>query len=93
MESNHTTKDKLDRMNHEPIMKSCPKFYTCSAPICPLESVYPSKHRYSLKDELRCSLPKRKRYILGSRLKHHGLFLREANSLQSYVKATSPFSS
>jgi len=61
----------------EQAMKSCPSYDGCKAPICPLESVYPTKKRFNLPGEARCVANKRTRYRLGKGLKFHGLFARE----------------
>ena len=64
-------------MNKEPQMRACPSFDGCAAPICPLESIYPSTERVCLPGEARCVATKRTRFKLGTGLKFHGLFARE----------------
>lgn len=61
----------------EPQMKACPSYIGCRAPICPLESIYPSTERFCLPGEARCVANKRTRFKLGKGLKFHGLFARE----------------
>lgn len=63
-------------MKAEYRMRACPSFIDCNAPVCPLETVYPSG-RVRLAGESECVATKRTRYKLGKGLKFHGLFARE----------------
>ena len=58
-------------------MRDCPSFVGCAAPICPLESIYPSRNREKIEGEKECVATQRARYKLGKGLKFHGLFSRE----------------
>ena len=58
-------------------MYSCPKFVSCSCPVCPLDSAYATGNRLRLEGEAECTLAASARYALGEGLKHHGLFIRE----------------
>ena len=58
-------------------MKACPSYERCRAPVCPLESVYPSKTRFRFPKEAKCSAHQTTRYRFGKGLKFHGLFAKE----------------
>lgn len=64
-------------------MKACPSYLGCRAPICPLESVYPSRKRITLPGETHCVANKKTRYRLGKGLKFHGLFAREYQGMSA----------
>ena len=64
-------------MHPEHRMKSCPSYVGCAAPICPLETVYPSKERFKLEGEADCIANKSTRMKLGQNLKFLGLTKRE----------------
>ena len=63
--------------NPEHRMRSCPSFDGCRAPICPLETIYPSNKRVHLDGEARCVATKKARFKRGEGLKFHGLFAKE----------------
>lgn len=63
-------------MSKDP-MYQCPSFQSCTAPVCPLESVFPSKLRFRLPGEAKCKARKSVRLRLGASLKYLGLFKAE----------------
>ena len=63
-------------------MYDCPSFKGCAAPVCPLESKYPSKERFKLPGEAECVATQQIRWRLGASLTFHGLFAREWNGYQ-----------
>ena len=65
-------------------MKKCPKFYRCSAPICPLDIDY--KKRVFIKGDLECTLPKNKRMLIGKNLPNKGLTFKELGGLKGWGK-------
>jgi len=70
----------------EPMIR-CPRWHSCSAPICPLD---PQKElRVGLvEDEERCTLPKAKRVELGALLPWRGLWPREIASMEKWARMT-----
>lgn len=75
-------------------MFSCPKFHTCSAPICPLDPGL-SKRDGTIDGsatggvkEKKCKLGKAKRMELGTDLPWRGLWQRELASIEKWEKKT-----
>jgi hypothetical protein len=62
-------------------MKGCPKYYRCSAPICPLDPDF--KKRVYVNGEPGCTLPKNKRMVLGKNLVNKGLTSKELGGMKS----------
>lgn len=58
-------------------MRSCPSYSTCSANICPLETVFRTSLRFKFPEEADCAAQKSVRYRLGEGLPLHGLTKRE----------------
>jgi len=71
-------------MNKDIEMKKCPKFYRCSAPICPLDIDY--KKRVFIKGDLECTLPRNKRMLIGKNLPNKGLTVKELGGLKGWDK-------
>jgi hypothetical protein len=69
-------------MSKDP-MYQCPSFFTCKAPVCPLENIYPSKTRRRFQEESKCRAQKSVRLKLGKSLKYRGLTLAEFNGYAS----------
>ena len=70
----------------EPMIR-CPRWHSCSAPICPLD---PQKELRvgPVEDEERCTLPKAKRVELGALLPWRGLWPREIASMKKWAEMT-----
>jgi hypothetical protein len=65
-------------------MKMCPKFYRCSAPICPLDIDY--KKRVFIEGDLECTLPRNKRMSIGKTLPNKGLTAKELGGFRGWKK-------
>jgi hypothetical protein len=68
-------------------MIDCPRYLTCSVPLCPLDREM--SKRFYLKGEPVCTLPKGVRKKLGKDLPNKGLFKREISATKSYEKRLS----
>jgi len=62
-------------MGKNNVMRLCPKFSSCSAPLCPLD--IDMKKRTRLVGEKNCTLSKNKRLLLGKDLLWKGLTKKE----------------
>lgn len=71
-------------MNNNIEMKKCPKFYRCSAPLCPLDLDY--KKRVVIKGDLECTLSRDKRMRIGKNLPNKGLTAKELGGFKSWNK-------
>jgi hypothetical protein len=71
-----------NKISRDALTIKCPKFNSCSAPLCPLDIDY-NKRSY-LKGEPRCSLRRAKRLKYGSVLPNKGLFPKEYSALKRW---------
>ena len=65
-------------------MRKCPKFYRCSAPICPLDPDV--ELRVYITGDAKCTLDKKTRKLLGKNLPNRGLFPRELSAIKGWKK-------
>lgn len=74
-------------MNNLERMQSCPRFYKCSVPICPLDE--DKDKRTYLQGEKKCTLPKSYRTRLGKDLPWGGKWPRELSAEKVWKEKSS----
>lgn len=67
-------------------MHKCPKFNSCNATFCPLDT--DQEERVILPEDNKCTLSKNKRQEIGKELPNRGLTKREIAGLDSWMKRT-----